>query len=394
MKIKETEIANLRKDIHRWKVETSEFRKRIFQVEKQREKVGVELSAVNAKYFAALEELKSRDERLEEVKKQIGDVKAKIAQQKNLYDAVVADRNVYSKNLIESNEEIAVMETKFKIMYHTIEQLKEEIREKDHALIREKFDEQKLGKGNEGIKESLERAKRRLGNLTTILDTQQQEVRKLEKVCSTAETEKQALKKEYQGVVEEKQILNAQLIKRNEELVNRYEELKIQQSKLLHGENEYKAVCASVVELQKQIGVLKDEVQKTRSQMSSTHNVKRQIHALEKELIHEQCKVKYLEEELKNPMNVHRWRQLEGSDPQAYEMILNIKALQRRLIAKTEEVIECDMLIHEKEKLYVQLKNILARQPGPEVQEQLEWYTVPMEFLETFVESEAARFKT
>ena len=32
------------------------------------------------------------------------------------------------------------------------------------------------------------------------------------------------------------------------------------------------------------------------------------------------------------------------------------------------------MLIQEKEKLYVELKNILARQPGPEVAEQLSVY--------------------
>lgn len=76
-------------------------------------------------------------------------------------------------------------------------------------------------------------------------------------------------------------------------------------------------------------------------------------------------------------------------------MIMTIKSMQKRLIAKTEEVesfffgigfpwdihpyprekvIECDMLIREKEKLYVQLKGILARQPGPEIAEQLAWY--------------------
>lgn len=81
---------------------------------------------------------------------------------------------------------------------------------------------------------------------------------------------------------------------------------------------------------------------------------------------------------MKNPMNVHRWRKLEGSDPEAFEMIMGIKSLQKRLIAKTEEVIECDMLIQEKEKLYVQLKNILARQPGPEISEQLAWYATSL----------------
>jgi len=44
------------------------------------------------------------------------------------------------------------------------------------------------------------------------------------------------------------------------------------------------------------------------------------------------------------------------------------------LIKKTEEVVEKDVIIQEKEKLYVELKNLLARQPGPEVAEQLSIY--------------------
>ena len=36
---------------------------------------------------------------------------------------------------------------------------------------------------------------------------------------------------------------------------------------------------------------------------------------------------------------------------------------------------EKDLFIQEKERLYVELKNILARQPGPEVAEQLQVYS-------------------
>ena len=89
---KEGEITTLRKEIIHWKLEALEYRKKILATEQQREKVGVELSAANAKYYAAQEELKLRAERIEEVQKQIADVRAKLAQQKNLYDAVVADR--------------------------------------------------------------------------------------------------------------------------------------------------------------------------------------------------------------------------------------------------------------------------------------------------------------
>merc|ERR1719191_1569421 len=109
VKRQETQALNLQKDIARWKQDASEFKKRIFELEKQREKYGIELSQANSKYFNALEELKRRDERLAELKKQINDVRAKLNQQKNLYDAVCTDRNLYSKNLIESNEEITEM---------------------------------------------------------------------------------------------------------------------------------------------------------------------------------------------------------------------------------------------------------------------------------------------
>jgi hypothetical protein len=38
------------------------------------------------------------------------------------------------------------------------------------------------------------------------------------------------------------------------------------------------------------------------------------------------------------------------------------------------QAVEKDLLIQEKEKLYIELKNILARQPGPEVADQLSVY--------------------
>jgi hypothetical protein len=57
--------------------------------------------------------------------------------------------------------------------------------------------------------------------------------------------------------------------------------------------------------------------------------VKREVHHLGRELLQERTKVKALSEELENPLNVHRWRKLEGSDPSTYEMIQKIQTLQK-----------------------------------------------------------------
>lgn len=52
-----------------------------------------------------------------------------------------------------------------------------------------------------------------------------------------------------------------------------------------------------------------------------------------------------MSDELENPMNQDRFRNLEGCDPDSYEMTAKIKNLQRRLIAKTEEVIELEVVL-------------------------------------------------
>merc|ERR1719454_2254326 len=104
----------------------------------------------------------------------------------------------------------------------------------------------------------------------------------------------------------------------------------------------------------------KATVAEARNQVTNVANLKGEIHHLNKTLLREETKAKALQEELENPMNVHRWRELEGSDPATFEMIQRVKKLQKELIAKTEEVVAKEVEIQEKEKLYVQLKHIIA----------------------------------
>eukprot|EP00930_Biecheleria_cincta_P088491 TRINITY_DN77735_c0_g1_i1.p1 TRINITY_DN77735_c0_g1~~TRINITY_DN77735_c0_g1_i1.p1 ORF type:complete len:840 (+),score=309.65 TRINITY_DN77735_c0_g1_i1:49-2568(+) len=375
VKRQETQAMNMQKDIATWKQDAQDFRKRIFELEKQREKYGIELSQANAKYFAYKEELKTRGATLTELKKQIANVQARTNKQKNLYEAVCMDRNLHAKNLVESNEQIAEMRRKFKMMSHQTTALKEEIRDKDARLVRGHFKHKEVLEHNEKLKDSKEKAQRRLRSLTNIVETQRVQMKKLESTIQEAEQERQAQLKELEGVIGERDILGAQLIRRNEELALLYEKIKIQQSTLQKGETQYNERVAEVSRLRSAIRATKSEVAQAKLQVTNVEGLKQEIHYQNKTLLREEAKAKALQEELENPMNVHRWRELEGSDPATYEMIQKVKSLQKLLIAKTEEVVEKDALIQEKEKLYVQLKNIIARQPGPEVAEQLAWYS-------------------
>merc|ERR1719182_407416 len=333
--------AEMSKEIEEQKQLLADAVKRAHHLDKQREKFGIELSQQIAKHNQGVEDIKNRDNKISEGRKNLADVRAKLSQQKTAYEHVRTDRNLYSKNLVESQDEIAEMKRKFKIMYHQIEQLKEEIKEKEQALTKEHFEYNKTQKNMQSSKDRLEKLKKKQANLRQTKLAQESEIKKLGQTIQEAEAERLAAEKEYEEVISQRDILGTQLIRRNDELALLYEKVKIQQSTLQTGEVAYKERLEEIRALKIQIANLNREMEIQAQKTNNGDERKRQVY------------------------------QLERSDPSQTEMMAKVKALQRRFIAKTEEAVEKDLLIHEKEKLFIELQNILAAQPGPQAAEQV-----------------------
>ncbi|CAM9510540.1 unnamed protein product [Chrysoparadoxa australica] len=374
VKEKERISNSLETELGSYKSEVNRQRKEIMRLEKEREKYGMELSEAQTVYMQALEDVKLRDMRINELGKKVFEWEVKLKQQQQLYESVRSDRNLYSKTLIEAQDEIAEMKRKFKIMNHQIEQLKEEITAKDHALVKEHFDHHKAEKQREQMRNELDRMKRLLESNDDVIHKQDSEVRRLAAMIRKMDEEALKQRNEYDQVINERDILGTQLIRRNDELALLYEKLKIQQSTLSKGEAAYACRIQDVRTLKLKISDLTRDLKVTKTSSNAMEDMRREVLQLQRELLGEKTKVKALSEELENPINVHRWRKLEGSDPATYEMIQKIQTLQHRLISKTEEVVEKDLQLQEKEKMYLEMKTILARQPGPEVSEQLSIY--------------------
>ena len=373
-KVNENSSRNLQNEMIGFMATVKEQRHTIEHLVKEREKHEVEIDVATQKHYTAIEELKLQEVQISDLQKKIIDGGSRLKQQQNLYEAVRSDRNLYSKNLIESQEEIAEMKRRFKIMNHHIEQLKEEITSKDHALVKEHFNHHNVDKERETLKNELTKIRKQILSSEQIIGNQKVEVQKLNQIIQEADEERARQVKEYDAVISEREILNNQLIKRNEELTVLYEKVKVQRSILHHGELQYQDRMAEIASLERSLETLKREKLESVKESGNHKYLRQQCLSLEKSLLQERTKIKALSEELDRPLNVHRWRHLESSDPSRFDMIRKIQNLQKRLISTTEEVMEKDSLILEKEKLYVELKNILGRQPGPEVAEQIELY--------------------
>ncbi|XP_073210534.1 cilia- and flagella-associated protein 58 isoform X4 [Lepidochelys kempii] len=326
------------------------------------------------KVLQHMEDIKVREMQIFDYKKKIAEAETKLKQQQNLYEAVRSDRNLYSKNLIEAQDEIAEMKKKLKIMTHQVDQLKEEITAKEAALVKVHLEHQRIEKEKEALKAELLKMKQQALETKHFIEKQEAEERKLLKIIAEADAERLRQKKELDQVISERDILGSQLVRRNDELALLYEKIKIQQSILNKGETQYRQRMEDIRLLKLEIKKLRREKGILCKSVANVEELRQEVYHMQKELLKERTRCRALEEELENPMNVHRWRKLEASDPSTYELIQKIHTLQKRLISKTEEVVEKELLLQEKEKLYVELKHILARQPGPEAAEQLQLY--------------------
>ena len=121
----QNEIARLNNDIAMYKEQgrakgenIANLLKQIYRLEKERDKFSQDASRSNANLMQMVEEVKLKQNLISELKKENIEFEAKLKQQQNLYEAVRSDRNLYSKNLIEAQDEVAELKRKFKIASH------------------------------------------------------------------------------------------------------------------------------------------------------------------------------------------------------------------------------------------------------------------------------------
>lgn len=127
--------------------------------------------------------------------------------------------------------------------------------------------------------------------------------------------------KDHEMVMNERDILSTQLIKRDEELHILYEKIKIQSSTLKKSNDYYEQKEKEIKTLYHQISQIKRSLQEAQYETQCIPDLKKEIYLLEGELLEQKQKEKFLRDELQKPLNVHRWRKLESTDIETYELI-------------------------------------------------------------------------
>ena len=104
-KINENTAKNLKMEIAGFQTSAAELARQIKKLTLEKERYASEATEAADRYAQALDAVKERE--ISVLLQKIAEGEARLKQQQNLYEAVRSDRNLYAKNLIESQDEIA-----------------------------------------------------------------------------------------------------------------------------------------------------------------------------------------------------------------------------------------------------------------------------------------------
>eukprot|EP00833_Pecoramyces_ruminatium_P017549 jgi/Orpsp1_1/1191581/evm.model.d7180000087160.1 len=358
----------------RYLAEASQISQDIKKKKNEIQNISNDIVKIQEDCLKAVKIIKEKELKIYDYQKKVMQIERKLKRQQNLYDALQTDRNLHSKKLIEVQSEIGEMKQRLKIMNYQISGFKETILCKEDQLKTEKADYEKLRKDTEQISTEIKNLKLQNDIAQTYIRNQMTEEAKLNKFVKEAELERSRQENTLSVLVRERDNLSSQWIKQNSDLQKAYNNLETIQSSILRDEAKYNERMKEIRLLYEDIWSMKQQRGALKAKVSDIDLMKNTIYRLESQLTEEKTHEKALEDELKKPINVHRWRQLEGTDPQALEMIKLHQNLQQKLMEKTKTEQKKDEQIRELEKNYLQLKMILSKKIGSEAMEQITEY--------------------
>eukprot|EP00466_Bigelowiella_natans_P004809 jgi/Bigna1/38704/e_gw1.27.48.1 len=287
---------------------------------------------------------------------------------------VKKERLLHTEQLATQKVEIAEYNRTLTEFAIRIRHLKQEIQDQDISILTEHLNLKHTNERLENLTQQCKRLAQQIKDKKVIIAENKEKIETISKLIEVAEDELHEQKKLYDNIQAEQKILNQQLTAHNGTLHKLYDEIHIQQSVLTKGEVAYQERMKQIVQTRKE----RDEVEQTldgiRNEIERFDELKVQIGHVQRDIIQEKLRTKALLEEMKKSVNIHRWRLLKDTDTEAYDKIKQVHLLQRQIMRKSAKAEVKDSMIREREKLYEELRRVLARQPGREEQEKLQMF--------------------
>ena len=169
----------------------------------------------------------------------------------------------------------------------------------------------KAEKDKDNLRAELHSCRKTIGELRKEIEEGNQEQKRLRQTIQMADVDVSRLKKDIDTVMNERDILGTQLVRRNDELSLQYSRIKILNGTIQRGETQYSQRLDDIRLLKLEVKNLRTQKVLLSKSIANMSDLRHEIFNLGRQLANERLKVMALEEEVQTPLNIHRWRKLE-----------------------------------------------------------------------------------
>eukprot|EP00736_Rhodelphis_marinus_P006079 Rmarinus@m.15376 len=354
------EIGDLEHEVQDLSSGENRKKREIKELTTQREHRAREAGSAINKARETKEDVKVKDLIIMDLTKKDVDTTNRLKEYSQLYELVKNERNKYVNLIQASQQALAEMKEKIKILQNEIEILRNESAAKDKELAKERLEYQSAFQERDFLRAELNKALQTYRERQESVDQQIAEIDRLNSIINATEKDMLRLKKQYEVAVEDRNYTGIQLIDRNDELCILYEKANIQEAILKNGEIEYRKREEEIRMLKLESNELRRAIEVTRKMVPRIPEYEGEVNSLLEELAQERATIDKLSHDLESPENAARWRKLEGNDGDPEELALKIRRLEERLNDKKEHLLEKDLVLEEVTSLADRLRKTAA----------------------------------
>jgi chromosome segregation ATPase len=171
------------------------------KLEKMRDKITEENTKLKNKVDHFLEEIRLKENMIQELDKKVTDAEKKVKAQREVYDAVRRDKNLYFKTLIETQDDLVDKQGQLTNHKKEIENLKADLKKKDENIVNLKSKNSSLEDEAKTKELEINKFKHENDYLKQSVSTQEKEIAKLKIVVEETSKDYKKLEGEYKKTI-------------------------------------------------------------------------------------------------------------------------------------------------------------------------------------------------
>ena len=324
-KILTSEIVAIKGDTHearskvsRVKAETSSYESKIMLAKNSESQIK--------------EDIKAMGTMIDEGRKKVDNLYERQRRQMGLIESLQNERDLTSRMVQSSNKENEALRGENEAIAKEIAVLKEDIRKKDEECVATHFRQKQISQQIRTLTSDVKEMQRRIKEADDFVTETRNKISRARYLISEAELDQKQQKNVLNDITMSARLVEKASVKKGDERTELQNKVKVLTSMIQKGRASFEKQEDDIEESER---ILSEELDRQKYLMETTRHARAlrlECLRIEKSIVQEMGKERALEEEMQKPMNVHRWRFLDSTNPELAQLIRMNMSLRDRLM--------------------------------------------------------------